>query len=202
MFSKYVRGMVYWCNFPKIDMCEHLNYGRRPCIIISNNIGNYSSPNVTVIPLTTNTERSSQATHCIISLNPREDSMALTESMMTLDKKCLDDFMGILSEVEMNKIDKCINIALGLVHIDNPFDKEDTRTKEEKEADQAKAKTKYLEEKKKANKGRRITGTTDMMVFIQYAESHTKEETMAEYGLPSEASIQSRLQYYRNKIKR
>ena len=45
MFTKYARGMVYWANIPKYDINPNLQSGRRPVIIVSNNVANCLSNN-------------------------------------------------------------------------------------------------------------------------------------------------------------
>ena len=193
MFTKYVRGMVYWANIPKYEQNPNITNGRRPVIIVSNNIANCLSNNVTIVPCTTNTEkRPDQPTHYIMSLNPREESMVLAEDIITVHKNILENFMGMLDETIMKEIDKCIMAALGLIDVPNPLlgDSMGRKTKEE-----------ILEEKAKANKGRRISGPTEMAKFIQYYENHTIEETMAEYGVPTTSAVHQRISWYKNRLK-
>ena len=173
-------------------MVKVYNIGNRPCIIVSNNIGNYSSPNVTIIPVTTAEKNIKQPTHCVISLNLKEDSIVLAECITTVGKNMLGDFMGILSEVEMKKIDNCIMATLGFIPVNNPFEQDAEENIEEK-----------LEKKvtKKSKKGIKISNLEDMQKFIEYSNSHTREETMEKYQLPSKTAIDGRLQYYRQKLK-
>ena len=85
MFTKYARGMVYWANILKYDINPNLQSGRRPVIIVSNNVANCLSNNITVVPCTNNTEKNpDQPTHYIIALNPKEDSLVLCEDIITI----------------------------------------------------------------------------------------------------------------------
>ena len=187
MFAKYVRGMVYWCDLPKYEQNANVQAGIRPVIIISNNVGNVFSKNVTIIPCTTNTEKNpDQCTHVRLDLS--EDSLALCEMILTVSKDLLKGFMGMLDEHTMKQIDNGIKSALGL--IDVPFPEKKTETKEVK-----------LEQKRKKNVGRRISSTSDMHAFIQYAATHTNAETMAEYGIPTSTAVSQRLNYYKRKLK-
>lgn len=193
MFTKYARGMVYWANIPRYDTNPNLQSGRRPVIIVSNNVANCLSSNVTVIPCTTNTEkRPDQPTHYIMSLNPREDSMVLAEDIMTINKNILENFMGMLDENIMKDIDECIKAALGLIDIPNHL-LGNTMKKQTKEE--------QLEEKTRQNRGRRVSGPIEQQKFLNYYDTHTIEEVMAEYGIPSKVAAKQRAQWYKNKLK-
>lgn len=187
MFTKYVRGMVYWCDLPKYEQSPTVQAGMRPVIIISNNVGNVFSKNVTIIPCTTNTEKNpEQPTH--IRLDLAEDSLALCEMILTVSKDLLKTFMGMLDEHTMKKVDEGIKSALGL--IDVPFPEKKEKTNEEK-----------LKEKQIINRGKRISTTSDMHAFVQYASTHDSKETMAEYGIPTTSAVSQRLNYYKKKLK-
>lgn len=193
MFTRYVRGMVYWANIPRYEQNPNLQSGRRPVIIVSNNVANCLSNNVTVVPCTTNTEkRPDQPTHYILSLNPREDSLVLAEDVMTINKNLLEAFMGMLDETIMKEIDKCLLAALGLIDIPNPLAGNTMKKKSQEEV---------LEDKMKANKGRRVSGPIEQQKFLKYYENHTIEETMAEYGIPTKSACHQRVQWYKNKLK-
>ena len=188
MFAKYVRGMVYWCDIPKYELSPNVQAGMRPVIIVSNNVGNVFSKNVTIVPCTTNTEKNpDQPTH--IRLDLAEDSLALCEMILTVSKDLLKTFMGMLDERTMLKVDEGIKSALGLIDVPFPEKKEE-KTEEQK-----------LQERQKRNKGRRISSTTDMHAFIQYAATHSNKETMAEYGIPTSSAVSQRLNYYKKKLK-
>lgn len=193
MFTKYARGMVYWATIPRYEQNGNVQSGRRPVIIVSNNVANCLSNNVTVLPCTTNTEkRPDQPTHYIMSLNPREESMVLAEDIITINKNLLENFMGMLDEHIMKDIDKCIGAALGLIDIPNHL----LGNTMKKQTDEER-----LEEKQKINKGRRVSGPIEQQKFLHYYEQHGIEETMAEYGIPTKSACHQRVQWYKNKLK-
>ena len=192
MFTKYVRGMVYWATLPRYEQNPNVQSGRRPVIIVSNNVANCLSNNVTIVPCTTNTEkRPDQPTHYIMSLNPREDSMVLAEDIITINKNLLENFMGMLDESIMKEIDECIKAALGLIDVANPLIGNTMKKMSNEER---------LEEKTKKNKGRRVSGPVEMQAFINYYEQHGMEETMAEYGVPTKSAVHQRLNWYKHKL--
>lgn len=190
MFTKYMRGMVYWCDLPKYDNNPNMQSGKRPVIIVSNNVANCLSNNVTVVPCTTNIEKNpDQPTHTILPLNKENPSLVLCEDVTTVHKDLLIGFMGMIDEETMKSVNKCLMAALGLIDIPNPLMDKPEKTKEQK-----------LEEKHKKNIGRRVSGPTEMQKFINYYEQNGTEETMAEYGVPTKAAVQQRLQWYKKKL--
>ena len=192
MFTKYVRGMVYWANIPRYDTNPNLQSGRRPVIIVSNNVANCLSNNITVVPCTTNIEKNpDQPTHYIMALNSREESLVLCEDIITINKNLLESFMGMLDEHIMKDIDECLKAALGLIDIPNHLlgNTMKKQTTEER-----------LEEKTKRNKGKRVSGPTEMQAFINYYKQHGIEETMAEYGVPTKSAVHQRLNWYKHKL--
>ncbi|WP_157685607.1 type II toxin-antitoxin system PemK/MazF family toxin [Paenibacillus donghaensis] len=63
--------------------------GVRPVLVISNNIGNKFSPNVTVVPITSSTIKRKLPTHVKIvaeEVGFVRDSIAMFESKVTIDK--------------------------------------------------------------------------------------------------------------------
>ena len=111
MLSQYSRGMVFWATIPKF--CQHINDGKRPVIIVSNNTANLFSPNVTVVPCTTNVTKN-QPTNVHTKLVNGCPSVALCESVLTMDKVNLENFIGVLDDKTMSDIDRSLKIALGL----------------------------------------------------------------------------------------
>lgn len=76
---------------------SHVQHGRRPVVIISNNLANIHSPVVTVIPLTSQMNKHQLPTHVYLwgqGLN--RASIALCEQVMAVDKTRLLRRMGIV----------------------------------------------------------------------------------------------------------
>ena len=118
MISKFIRGMVYYATLPVVAYAPSVQSGRRPVIIVSNDVGNVFSQNVTVVPCTTNTnKKDSQPTHVTTRLMKDIDTVILCENIMTIDKTCLDSFIGVLDERTMKEITECLGIALGFTNL-------------------------------------------------------------------------------------
>lgn len=118
MISKFIRGMVYYATLPVVAYAPSVQAGRRPVIIVSNDVGNVFSQNVSVVPCTTNTnKKDSQPTHVTTRIMKDIDTVILCENVMTIDKSCLDSFIGVLDERTMKEITECLGIALGFTNL-------------------------------------------------------------------------------------
>lgn len=118
MLSKYTRGMVYWCELPNW-YGDNVQSGKRPCIIVSNDVNNIFSNNIMIVPCTTNLNKEkSQPTHYTTKITKDVESVVLCESIFTISKHLLSSFIGVLDNNTMNEIDECIKIALGLTQLD------------------------------------------------------------------------------------
>ena len=82
------------------DMEPHIGSeqgGKRPVVVLQNNIGNRHSPTLIVATVTTRTEKKKkQPTHVLVDSNPafEEPSMILLEQIFTIDKSRIERFMG------------------------------------------------------------------------------------------------------------
>ena len=94
---RYLRGDIYYA-----DMEPHIGSeqgGKRPVVVLQNNIGNRHSPTLIVATVTTRTEKKkNQPTHVLVDSNPafEEPSMILLEQIFTIDKSRIERFMGCL----------------------------------------------------------------------------------------------------------
>lgn len=78
---------------------SHVQHGRRPVVIISNNLANTHSPVVTVIPLTSQMNKHQLPTHVYLwGQGLDRASIALCEQVMALDKSCLIRRLGEVSD--------------------------------------------------------------------------------------------------------
>ena len=80
---RYLRGDIYYA-----DMEPHIGSeqgGKRPVVVLQNNIGNRHSPTLIVATVTTRTEKKkNQPTHVLVDSNPafEEPSMILLEQIL------------------------------------------------------------------------------------------------------------------------
>ena len=120
------RGDIYIANLPKIS--GSIQHGRRPILILQNDIGNRHAPTVIAAPITSQQKRLAYAmpTHIQLANNSLIafkskfyyslwKSLILFEQIMTLDKEMLGEKIAkteILPDME-----KAIMIALGIEEV-------------------------------------------------------------------------------------
>lgn len=115
MERKIYKGDLYYAQLDGTIGSEQS--GRRPVVIVQNDIGNKYSPTVIIVPLTKRIEwKSRQPTHYYLKPfgNIKYDSMILTEQIRVIDKRRLREYLGRLSLMQIKELDKNILIALGI----------------------------------------------------------------------------------------
>lgn len=107
------RGDIYYANLQYQG--THQQTGRRPVIVIQNDIGNRFSPTTIVIPLTSKRKKRYQPTHVLIEANETNglsmDSIALLEQIQTISKDWLDSKIGT---VDCSILNTALEISVGL----------------------------------------------------------------------------------------
>ena len=86
--------------------------GKRPYLVVSNNIGNKFSDFIMVVPLTTKIKKLNQLTHTIIDFNK---SMVLCEQIFTVCKEDIKSIIHVVGTKDMMKVDECLKVALGVI---------------------------------------------------------------------------------------
>ena len=95
--------------------------GKRPVLIIQNDMGNKYSPTTLVVPLTTNT-KDNYPFHVKLSCkeyNLKANSTVMCEQVTVLDKSDVFDCLDEVSEFHMRKIEEAIRISLGMEEEDD-----------------------------------------------------------------------------------
>lgn len=105
------RGDVYWADVPNAAGV-HMNRGMRPFIIVSCNISNRYSKNVTAVPCTTRRKAKIQS-HAYVEANGR-CNVAQCEQIQTFGAEYLGNFICRLSAEDMEKVNLALRIHLGL----------------------------------------------------------------------------------------
>jgi mRNA interferase MazF len=114
MEKQIKRGQIYYADLSPVVGSEQ--GGKRPVLIIQNDIGNKYAPTVIAAVITSRHTKANLPTH--IWLNEEsglpKESMVECEQLRTLDKKRLGEFMGTVSKEVMKEIDKGLRISLWL----------------------------------------------------------------------------------------
>lgn len=111
----YHKGDVYIAELGE-------NYGHeqsdtRPVIIMQNDVGNYFSPTVTIVPLTSKDKKPEQPTHYRLDMKKypflTSSSTALCESPRALDKRLLKKYLGKLDKEDLAKVNEALAAHIG-----------------------------------------------------------------------------------------
>ena len=108
-------GEIYALQF---DGAGSVQSGWRPGVVFQNNIGNAHSPNVVVLPLTTNLKKRDMPTHVVLSAIDSgliRDSMVLCESPQCVPKESLGRYITTLPDHYMSQIAVASIMASGAI---------------------------------------------------------------------------------------
>lgn len=102
------KGDIYYAMLDPVIGSEQ--NGKRPVVVIQNDIANKHSPTVIVAPITTIIKKTYLPTHIVISKNNflKKDSTILIEQIRVIDKSRITSFLGKLNKEEIKKIEKSI----------------------------------------------------------------------------------------------
>lgn len=110
------RGDVYYADLSGIEQSiGSEQVGKRPVLILQNNIGNIHSPTTIVAIMTTKIKRN-LPTHVIIhntNILPDESAICL-EQIKTIDKMRLENYCGNVGAKVLKKVDDAVTVSLGM----------------------------------------------------------------------------------------
>lgn len=112
--EKIYRGDIYLANLNPYKGSEQ--GGKRPVIIIQNDVGNHYSPTVIVTAVTSRFfKKRALPTHVTLDNAELErNSLALLEQIRTIDKSRLIRKIGRVPEEKMKEIGAAIHVSLDL----------------------------------------------------------------------------------------
>lgn len=112
----FKRGEIYFVELPSSS--GSVQQGKRPVLVIQNDMGNEFSPNLIVLSLTTKVAKRHMPTHVRVGVEHglRYESDIQCESIITLDKRLVsfDNYIAILPEEKMQEVDRALQISLGI----------------------------------------------------------------------------------------
>ena len=117
-----VRGAVWFADLGAYNGTS-VQYGCRPVVIISNDIGNSHADVLVVLPMTTHLKKPNQPTHVTLSSSDLMDdnpsnrfqtSMVLAEQITTISKSALCSYIGRMTGAAMERIDAAVRVQLGV----------------------------------------------------------------------------------------
>ncbi|TDL96826.1 type II toxin-antitoxin system PemK/MazF family toxin [Macrococcus brunensis] len=109
------RGEVFLADLSPVKGSEQ--GGKRPVVIIQNDVGNKYSPTVIVAAITAKINKARIPTHVEIGKTNHhldKDSVILLEQIRTIDKNRLIEKLTVLSAEKMHEVNQALEISLGL----------------------------------------------------------------------------------------
>lgn len=202
---KYARGQIWWFeNSYSFD--GSVQGGKRPAIIISNNKANSYSKNLIVIPCTTQIKRLDMKTHVKFNIEG-VGNIALCENLMSANIQKLTEYIGSCDNDLMNKVEKAVQIAIGLCEADEEMQNSEATTIQqpiytpEPELELASETTQEAVKELETDKpklGRKPKYTTeDMTRFINDYENHDIQFMMNKYNEVTEKAVTNKVYRFR-----
>lgn len=114
MFQKYLRGQV-WVYTPEDEKeSTYVQKGRRPCVIVSNDVANYHSNTVVVLPCTTAIKNDIPTHVHFKNVENGLVNVVMAEQIVTIDKRQIGEYVGMLDETTMSEINTAMMLELGI----------------------------------------------------------------------------------------
>ena len=108
------RGELFWVNLDPVRGSEQS--GRRPVLVIQNDVGNEFSPTTIIAPLTTKSFSKEYPVNVNIPKGVsglKADCTVLLSQIRTIDKIRLEKKIGRLPEGYLQKVNLAIKVSLG-----------------------------------------------------------------------------------------
>lgn len=109
------RGDIYYADLNPVVGCEQ--GGRRPVLVIQNNVGNHYASTVIVAAITSRKRRRRMPTHIGLLgtvTGLRTASCVMLEQVRTIDRMRLGEYIGRLDEEKMAAVNRAILVSFGL----------------------------------------------------------------------------------------
>lgn len=198
MIAKYTRGMLYWCQLDRVTNIT--GEKTRPCVIVSNNIFNLFSGSVTVLPITSKgNKQKPQPTHVDINVTSDRDSVITCENIFTIPKYAVAQFIGILDDETMAKVDHCLKMALSFEEMPNEFVKY-TQPEVELEGQTTGRESASKKPTKKILNRVYIHTSEQKHQFINDYETLDEEDVRLKYGIPTTTALRARYNYIKRTL--
>lgn len=101
------RGDIVYLN-RVIPAEEHIQGGRRPYVVVSNDIGNYHSDFCVIVPLTSKINKKWLPTHAATGYH---GSVCLCEQIFTVPQSAISEVVFHLPYRDMKAINRCLHVA-------------------------------------------------------------------------------------------
>ena len=112
------RRELYYADINPVKGSEQ--GGIRPVLIIQNDKGNKYSPTTIVAAITSKLNKHHLPTHVNVKTEGLPlNSLVLLEQICTMDKSRIIEYIGVVDEETMKRVDKALIISVGINIIEN-----------------------------------------------------------------------------------
>ena len=110
----YRRGDVYLADLDPVMGSEQ--GGTRPVVVLQNDVGNYYSDTIIVVPLTGRMKRLDLPVHVYMEKirGLSRPSVAETEQLVRISKDRVRNYLGRLTREQMKRVEKALLNSLGM----------------------------------------------------------------------------------------
>lgn len=112
----YKRGDIWMADFGNGVGSEQR--GKRPVLIIQNNVGNKYSPTVIVVAISSQIQKAKLPTHIELTADIHGldfDSVLLCEQIRTVDKRRLVRHISTLGDSSIGDVEKALMVSMGMI---------------------------------------------------------------------------------------
>ena len=110
---KIKRGQIYWIEKSQYKPAVgSMQTPGRPGIIVSNDANNNCALTLEIVSITSKPKKD-LPTHCAINSVPKP-GIALCEQVTTVSNEQIGEYIGTCTPKEMEEVERCIAISLGL----------------------------------------------------------------------------------------
>ena len=109
------RGDIYYADLSPVVGSEQ--GGIRPVLIVQNDVGNRFSPTVIAAAITSQKGKTDLPTHIrlhAVGSGLAKDSIVLLEQIRTIDKHRLCEFIGRVTDHEMEQVEGALLVSMGM----------------------------------------------------------------------------------------
>ena len=108
------RGDIYLAHLNPFKGCEQ--GGTRPVLVLSNDIGNFFSPLITIAPITSHLKKLDLPTHVLLKdvRGLTTDSVVCLEQIKGIDKLRVLKYLGKISKEQMEEVEEAAMESLGM----------------------------------------------------------------------------------------
>jgi len=108
------RGDIFYAYLNPVVGSEQ--GGRRPVLVIQNDVGNKFSPTIVIVPISGKIKKNTLPTHVKIPLHTglKVESLALVEQIRTIDRSRFGEYIGRINAKVQTRIDYALAVCVGI----------------------------------------------------------------------------------------